>query len=122
TSLVAEKKSFTKVLNNNPVAIHDTVVVQEAEILKQETSQELAEIRSQLADSSKQQETKVKTWIAYEEDNEEQETENSKPKFWKRAVQVANQINGLGFKAIQGEEKANDNFLLSFNSLVIEKN
>ncbi|MBX3163851.1 MAG: hypothetical protein KF900_05180 [Bacteroidetes bacterium] len=116
TSLVAEKKSFTKVLNNNPVATHDTVVVQEAEFLKQETN------TGQLAISNEQEENTTQTWIAFEEDNEEQETENSKPNFWKRAVKVAKQINGLGFKAIQGEEKANDNFILSFNSLVIEKN
>jgi hypothetical protein len=41
--------------------------------------------------------------------------------FWKRAVKVAQQMNGLGVKAVKGDEKENENYSLSFNSFSVEK-
>jgi hypothetical protein len=41
--------------------------------------------------------------------------------FWKRAVRFAKNVNGLGLKAVKGEEKQNDNYSLTFNALNIER-
>jgi len=62
--------------------------------------------------------------LAYEEDNEESFETNvtaQKNNFWKRAVKVAKQLNGLGLKAIKGDEKANNDYVLGFNSVSVEK-
>jgi len=60
--------------------------------------------------------------LAYEKDDEEAiSLQEEKPGFWKRAARFANQANKLGMKAVNGEENKGDGFLLSFNSLSIEK-
>lgn len=64
------------------------------------------------------------TLLAYEEDLDETSPENTTPQknnFWKRAVKVAKQLNGLGLKAVKGDEKSNSNYILAFNSMSIEK-
>lgn len=56
------------------------------------------------------------------EDEEEMIAENnSKNAFWKKAVKVAQRVNNLGLKAINGAESNNNQYLLSFNSFSIEK-
>lgn len=56
-------------------------------------------------------------------DNEETVAVAEKPKkgFWKRAVSIARQVNGLGVKAVKGEEKENESYSLSFNSFSVVK-
>ncbi len=45
----------------------------------------------------------------------------AKKGFWQRAVRLAKQANKWGVKAIDGEETANKNYALSFNSFSVEK-
>ncbi|MGZ4098590.1 MAG: hypothetical protein ACXVNM_06915 [Bacteroidia bacterium] len=45
----------------------------------------------------------------------------AKTGFWKRAVRLAQQANGLGLKAVKGDEKENENYSISFNSFSVEK-
>ncbi len=61
--------------------------------------------------------------LVYEEDVEEypQTAVPQKNNFWKRAVKVAKQLNGLGLKAIKGDEKPNNDYVLGFNSVSVEK-
>lgn len=59
--------------------------------------------------------------LALATDKEENQTTPSKLGFWKRAVKVAQKINGLGLKAVKGDEKENENYSLSFNSFSVEK-
>lgn len=59
--------------------------------------------------------------LAQTNDDDENLEKPAKKSFWKRAVNVAKQANGLGLKAIKGDEKSDNNYLLSFNSLSIEK-
>lgn len=60
--------------------------------------------------------------LAYEKDEEETiSLQEERPGFWKRAARFANQANKLGMKAVNGEENKGDGFLLSINSLSIEK-
>lgn len=128
TEPVKAKKSLTE---KKQIALNEKVILKQDTIIIQETSQELAEVKPQLTDHSEQleegsepQEEKFQTWLAFEEDEEEKEqaqAKNIKPNFWKRAVTVAKQMNGLGFKALQAEEKENNNFILSFNGFIVEK-
>ncbi|MBK9284408.1 MAG: hypothetical protein IPM51_08810 [Sphingobacteriaceae bacterium] len=66
---------------------------------------------------------KVKTTLlAYETDDEEIEAIAPEKKgFWKSAARLASNVNKLGMKAVNGKESEGDGFLLSFNSLSIEK-
>jgi len=61
--------------------------------------------------------------LAIEEDTDESIPTQilQKNNFWKRAVKVAKQLNGLGMKAIKGDEKSNNNYVLAFNSVSVEK-
>lgn len=63
------------------------------------------------------------TLLAFEEDDEEQipSEETKRPGLWKRAVKAAQNMNGLGVKAVNGSEKPNDSYMISFNSFSIEK-
>lgn len=63
------------------------------------------------------------TLLASEEDNDELSPTppSQKNNFWKRAVTIAKQLNGLGIKAVKGNEKSTNNYLLAFNSISIEK-
>jgi hypothetical protein len=67
--------------------------------------------------------TSQTTLLAFEEDSDEttQAVAPQKNNFWKRAVKVAKQLNGLGLKAVKGDEKSNSNYVLAFNSVSIEK-
>jgi len=57
-----------------------------------------------------------------EETNEENDdTLQSEPGFWKKAVQLAKRINRLGITSINGVEKPNDAYALSFNSISLER-
>lgn len=57
--------------------------------------------------------------LALADDEEEVKTE--KNGFWKRAVKLAQQVNGLGVKAVKGDEKNGEEYSLSFNAFSIEK-
>lgn len=59
--------------------------------------------------------------LAVASDDEDADNKPQKKSFWKRAVKVAKQANGLGLKAIKGDEKNGNDYLLSFNSISIEK-
>jgi hypothetical protein len=59
--------------------------------------------------------------LAVATDEEEKPVAPEKNTFWKRAVRFAKNVNGLGLKAVKGEEKQNDNYSLSFNALNIER-
>jgi hypothetical protein len=61
--------------------------------------------------------------LALEDDEEEIGSENKreKNKFWKRAIKFAQQVNGLGLKAVHADEKGHDNFVISINDFKIEK-
>jgi hypothetical protein len=59
--------------------------------------------------------------LAITTDNEDKIPSPEKNSFWKRAVRFAKNINGLGLRAVKGEEKENENYSLSFNALNIEK-
>jgi hypothetical protein len=48
-------------------------------------------------------------------------TEKQRKGFWSRAVGIARQMNGLGVKAVKGEEKENEAYSLSFNSFSVER-
>lgn len=63
------------------------------------------------------------TELAYEEDVQDDVMEPvaEKNTFWKRAVKFAQGVNVLGFKAVSGEEKQKGDYLLSFNSVSVEK-
>ncbi len=63
------------------------------------------------------------TLLASEEDNDELSPTppSQKNNFWKRAVTIAKQLNGLGIKAVKGNEKSTNNYLLAFNSISVEK-
>lgn len=61
------------------------------------------------------------TALALATDDEENQSAPVKQSFWKRAVKVAQQVNGLGLKAVKGDEKENENYSLSFNSFSVEK-
>jgi hypothetical protein len=67
-------------------------------------------------------EMKRQTLLAVEEDEDDEQPEETQAGrgFWKRAVKLARQANGLGIKAVNGDEKAN-NYVLSFNSFSVEK-
>jgi len=67
-------------------------------------------------------ESKKTVLLAVQEDDEE--TISDAPKrnrFWKRAVRVAQQVNGLGIKAVNGDEKTNERYMLSFSAFSVEK-
>ncbi|MBA3683430.1 MAG: hypothetical protein H0W73_20030 [Bacteroidetes bacterium] len=57
---------------------------------------------------------------ADDEDNVAAEV-SAKKGFWQRAARLANQVNKLGVKAIDGEETGNKGYALSFNSFSVEK-
>jgi hypothetical protein len=44
-----------------------------------------------------------------------------KNQLWKKAVKLAQRVNNLGLRSINGAESSNDQYLLSFNSFSIEK-
>lgn len=67
-------------------------------------------------------ETKKLVLLAVEEEDESPAQEQKGGnRFWRRAVKVAQQVNGLGVKAVNGDEKQNENYMLSFNAFSIEK-
>lgn len=53
------------------------------------------------------------------EDNDD--SVQTEPSLWKRAVQLAKRINRLGITSINGVEKPNDAYALSFNSISVER-
>lgn len=62
--------------------------------------------------------------LAFEESEEKEENANKnalKQGIWKRAVQLAKQVNKLGVKSIDGTENSENEFRLSFNSFSVEK-
>ena len=61
------------------------------------------------------------TMLAYESDDEEPVNENRKQGFWSKVAQLAGNANKLGMKAVNGKSSEGDGFLLSFNTLSIEK-
>lgn len=58
--------------------------------------------------------------LAVATDNED-ELKPVKQNLWKRVVKLALQVNGLGLKAVKGDEKENEYYSLSLNSFSIEK-
>ncbi len=63
--------------------------------------------------------------IPFEEDEEEESaSENSKKTnrgFWSFATRMAKKANQIGIKSVNGSEDENNNYLLSFNAMTIEK-
>jgi hypothetical protein len=59
--------------------------------------------------------------LAVATDTDEISPATEKNNFWKRAVKFAKNMNGLGVKAVKGEQKENENYSLSFNALTVEK-
>lgn len=62
--------------------------------------------------------------LALEESEEKEENMGKstlKQGIWKRAVQLAKQVNKLGVKSIDGTENSENEFRLSFNSFSVEK-
>jgi hypothetical protein len=59
--------------------------------------------------------------IEVEVDNEAYENENTKHGLWKRAVQLAKEVNKIGIKSVDGEEISKHQFRISFNSFSVEK-
>jgi len=91
------------------------------EALKKDTTSLAVEIKQEKEQITEPIYTK-NVLLAYEKDDEEAiSLQEEKPGFWKRAARFANQANKLGMKAVNGEENKGDGFLLSFNSLSIEK-
>jgi len=87
-------------------------------------SQELNELTKQEITQSIQSElTHFSSLEELSEDGEDnsEEVAPTKHPFWRRAVQLAKQVNNLGLKAVNGSAKENDQYLLSFNSFSIEK-
>jgi len=59
-----------------------------------------------------------------EEEEEETSSENGKKitkGFWSFATRLAKKANQIGIKSINGSEDGNNNYLLSFNAMTIEK-
>lgn len=65
------------------------------------------------------------TYLLALEESEEKEGDTGKNALkqglWKRAVQLAKQVNKLGVKSIDGTENSENEFRLSFNSFSVEK-
>lgn len=59
--------------------------------------------------------------LPVEEDDDDLAEEPKRKGFWQRAANVARQANVLGMKAVNGEEKSKNDYLISFNSFSIEK-
>lgn len=63
--------------------------------------------------------------IPFEEDEDEDlAADNKKPTkggFWGFAIRMAKKANQIGIKSINGSEDENNNYLLSFNAMTIEK-
>jgi hypothetical protein len=64
---------------------------------------------------------KALAMIPLEEDEEAYAVQPEKKGFWKRAVSVARQANVLGLKAVNGEEKAKGDYVISFAGFSVEK-
>lgn len=64
---------------------------------------------------------KAMSILPIEEDDDDMAEEPKKKGFWQRAANVARQANVLGMKAVNGEEKSKNDYLISFNSFSIEK-
>lgn len=135
------EKHFAIVKKENSTPVVDTTKAIEsenkllAEVKKEEVqvpqeikkdSTAIAVVKKEETKFSNQPDYKKNVLLAYESDEEEINVEQKdksedKPGFWKRAARLANQANKLGMKAVNGEENKGDGFLLSFNSLSIEK-
>lgn len=114
-----------------------TVINEQMKNIEQEINQESIETKfiasnskidttagSKLTSNSEQPKCSKQNYlIATEADDDEfvVETTPAKKGFWQRAVQLAKQANKLGVKAIDGEETANKNYSLSFNSFSVER-
>lgn len=88
----------------------------ELTVLNEQTKQEISNaIEAELTHYSSLDE------IAESNDEIFDEPKVTKHRLWKRAVQLAQKANDLGLKALNGKEKENEDYLLSFNSFSIEK-
>lgn len=88
----------------------------ELNVLNEQTKQEISNaIETELTHYSSLDE------IAESNDEIFDEPKVTKHRLWKRAVQLAQKANNLGLKALNGKEKENEDYLLSFNSFSIEK-
>lgn len=59
--------------------------------------------------------------LEVEEDEELAPSNKSKNKFWNKVVLLAKQANRIGIKKIELEERTKNSFVLSFNSISVEK-
>ncbi len=59
--------------------------------------------------------------LEVEEDEELIPSNKNKNKFWNKVVQLAKQANRIGIKKIELEERTKNSFVLSFNSISVEK-
>ena len=108
-NIVIEEKPYKEIVSP-PIIKNDTVIVSNK-----------AKALEKIGNNSNQ--TKQTTLLAYDEDDEAivLDENQKKPGFWKRAAKLAKQANGLGVKAVNGEERSGDRFMLSFNAFSIEK-
>ncbi len=116
-AVVKEKKTSDPLVNNAPEdTVKENVANNKSVIDTSNTS--LAVTNLNASEYSKQN-----YLITVEEEDDEVAvtTPPVKKGFWQRAVKVAQQVNKLGVKAIDGEETQGKNYALSFNSFSVEK-
>ncbi len=113
-----ENKNIEKDLNNNEPS-ESKAIASYTKTVIDTTSKSL------LASNTEQPKFSKKNYlIATEADDEDLVASAETPAkkgFWQRAVQLAKKANKLGVKAIDGEETADKNYALSFNSFSVEK-
>lgn len=102
-NLVAENKVKEQIKDSDTLSIANTVKSEQVIVNENKSHQVLLAVAET------------------DEEEFEVQSESKRGGWWKRAVKVAQQVNGLGLKAVNGDEKANDNYMLSFNSFSIEK-
>lgn len=110
-----EKKNIEQQLNNDG---NEDKMIANKTVIDTTSSSLLA------SNSEKPKFFKQNYLIATEADDEDVVASAEAPAkkgFWQRAVKLAKQVNKLGVKAIDGEETADKNYSLSFNSFSVEK-
>lgn len=109
---------------NNPIANNSTNQKDSSSIISTNTNTAIAITSNTITTAVDFSDLKPVTLLAVEDDNDATNPTPETPQknnFWKRAVKVANQLNGLGVKAVKGDEKNKNNYLLAFNSISVEK-
>lgn len=115
-SLNENKQEIEKEINKDPNETKTIAATNKAFV---DTTQ------SKLASNSEQPKFFKQNYLITTESDDEDFVASAetpaKKGFWQRAVQLAKKVNKLGVKTIDGEETANKNYALSFNSFSVEK-